>query len=104
MYTGLRTKNCEKITDQHKLKSTQAVDIVITEYHNKGLDQLEIIVDGRHLDGAEQNHFVKIDGFNSITDFITYWKAECLWHREGKDFTVYMIDEKIMYHWTDLRF
>lgn len=104
MYTGLRTKQCSKITSDHCLNGTQSVNIIIIEYEKTGNHKLEINVDGRNLDGAEQNDFIRLDGFDTILDFIDYWKKSTNGHKLYHGKTHYIIGNRVIYHWTNLRF
>lgn len=99
MYTGLRTSECEKITDKHKLVSIQLVDIEI----KIGMFSIlvSVSVDGRHLRYDELLQFYICDGFNGEVDFVRYWtlvikrNENGLIHLRKKDL--------VLYHWTYLR-
>lgn len=100
MYTGLRTSDCEKITDQYKLKSIQLVDIALIK--REGVFLVEIGVDGRLLNDKEIESFVVADGFVDAHDFATYWfDSE---KPKSKAITVIVKDDLVLHHWTDLRY
>lgn len=92
MYTGLRTKNCELISNKEKLKLIQKVSIF---YHlpDSGFG-LKIYVDQRLLSKEENLEFAINDGFEDIEDFIKWWLT-------GYD-SVQFIGE--LFHWTDFKY
>lgn len=100
MYTGLRTKYCEKITDEHTLKSIQLVDIQIYQEAD-GSGCLSIRVDGRDLELEEDLSFFYRDGFETTKDFVEFWlkdqkpDSEGVRHIEAFDL--------VLHHWTDLK-
>jgi len=101
MYTGLRTNQCEKISDKEKLKSTQNVTVFISQVKNQRI--LTIKVDSRHLTYNEIRVFVGFDGFSNIDDFIDYWLASEL-KTKSKIKTVRITATLTLFHWTDLRY
>jgi hypothetical protein len=104
MYTGLRTKSCEKISSEHTLKGIQLVDLMIQKQVN-GTDYLIVVfIDGRPLDSIETQDFVRCDGFNDEEDFIHYWMDSVKEKITRKGFIRLNIEDLIIYHWTDLRF
>jgi len=98
MYTGLRTSNCKKITDQFQLKGIQDVSILIIK--SPGNISLDIAVDGRILEQGELEKFAKHDGFSDINDFCDYW----LQGVKGRGTKVLEEDGLVMHHWTNLRY
>lgn len=95
MYTGLRTSSCKLITRDHRLKSTQQVDIEITVHGPEDHD-LKVTVDGRELRQDELYGFAVMDGFDSVSDFVLYWYCETMERQISvKGLTIY--------HWIDLR-
>lgn len=102
MYTGLRTKNCRKISDKEKLISTQRVRIRITMMPNRM--KVLIDIDGRRLQIMELHRFVKFDGFKSIPDFVEYWVASSIGKKPNSKKTYRVGGFLTLYHWTDLRF
>jgi len=124
MYTGLRTKYCEKISSEHTLKGIQLVDIFIQRRANPTiitdsaikLQQyytIDIKVDNWILTDSEILNFVISDGFESEIQFADYWIKEAgevtKQFREGVKEPIMILSYVsefglIMYHWTDLRF
>ena len=102
MYCGLRTKNCEKISDKEKLISKQKVRIWI--YAVTNYLEVKIWVDGKQLTAAQLSEFVKYDGFVSVRDFADYWIKSSIGKKPTKK-GVYRVGGILtLYHWTDLRF
>ena len=102
MYSGLRTKDCVKISDKEKLQSIQTVWLAI---YKKGQDWgLRIEVDGRRLDEAERALFVKYDGFKDETDFVEYWIQSSTGKKIKPKHTYQVKGFMHLYHWTDLQF
>ncbi|WP_143960248.1 ASCH domain-containing protein [Litoribacter populi] len=99
MYTGLRTKNCEKISSQEKLVSTQDVRILIKDWGGKwGMD---IHVDGRRLSAKEIIDFTISDGFLGVHDFKKYWMGDKPKEKNGVKRAG---GSMVIYHWTNFRF
>lgn len=98
MYTGLRTKACEKITDRFQIKCIQDVSILIIDTLSHL--SLDISVDGRILEQGELEYFAKCDGFSNVKDFCEYW----LQGVKGKGTKVLEKHGLVMYHWTDLKY
>lgn len=105
MYTALRTKHCELITNKEKLISKQKVRVhiqrnkVVTEGKNNGFAYItKVLIDGRKIEGAELEQFVKFDGFENITDFASFWFLE---EKKTKLVVGGIMD---LFHWTDLRY
>jgi hypothetical protein len=97
MYTGLRTKRCELISNKDKLISIQNVRLMITNINPTTGARgtfVEIFVDRRRLTVPEVEQFVKYDGFRSVREWADYWL-------EGKDRTGALME---LYHWTDLKY
>ncbi len=101
MYSGLRTKDCVKISDKEKLHSIQTVWLNI---YKKGDSVLYIQVDGRTLDEAEINQFVKFDGFKDENDFAEYWIQSSTGKKIKPKHTYEVKGFLHLYHWTDLKF
>jgi hypothetical protein len=101
MYTGLRTKFCERISNKEKLISTQRVRISI--YRHPDLLNVKIFVDGRELNIKEIYEFVKFDGFKDVTDFADYW-IESSTGKKDKKKVARVGGMLTLYHWTDLRY
>lgn len=97
MYSGLRTKHTELISNKHRLTGMQRVDIEM--YVHSYTDYvLNIKVDGRKLDSHEKVlEFCVSDGFEDVQDFVVYWYCE---HREPH----ILIEDMVIFHWTDVRF
>ncbi|MCH7400106.1 ASCH domain-containing protein [Belliella sp. DSM 107340] len=100
MYTGLRTKDCNKITDKHKLVSIQLVDLYFS-IDEEGNGWVDIIVDGRMLKNYEMQEFSKMDGFTDLKDFSDYWLENVKPNRLGIKY--HEAEDMIIYHWTDLK-
>lgn len=123
MYTGLRTKNCQKITSKEKLISKQKawIRIVFMPY-KKGFElfELKICVDGKLLAvlwkyGEDINFtnpgmldkFVKFDGFNDYQDFCDFWIADLRPSINKGGYINNLCKHVVsmdLYHWTDLRY
>lgn len=126
MYTGLRTKKCQKITSKEKLISKQKVWVkIIFMVKPKGYDlfELKVCVDGKligavykygeHIcfDNVEQmqklHELVQYDGFKDYVDFAEFWINDLRAAVKKKG----MINELCkftksmdLYHWTDLKY
>lgn len=113
MYTGLRTKQTERITSAHKLTGIQLVDIEIKKVGG-GIYSTKITVDGKILDVGLMDFFAKCDGFNDLESFRDYWINQL--GEKTKHFqqgikepittrsNLVNVKDLIIYHWTDLRF
>ncbi len=102
MYSGLRTKNTELISNKEKLISRQEVRLMII-YYSKGISRLDIHVDGRELKSKEIDEFVKFDGFKDRLDFVTYW-IESSTGKKIQDKPYRVGGLMNLYHWTDLKY
>lgn len=100
MYTGLRTSDCEKISDKHKLVSIQIVDLIVIKVN--GHITVDVAVDARILSDEEIEHFVVADGFTDPLDFADYWLEGARTYPDGT--AVAERHDLIMHHWTDLRY
>lgn len=100
MYSALRTKHCELITNKEKLISTQKVKITVKVLRRSksilGID-VNIAVDGRKLNLVEMQQFAKFDGFESIADFGSFFAT-------GVKPGAKIMGTFDLYHWTDLRY
>ncbi|HKR03485.1 MAG TPA: ASCH domain-containing protein [Bacteroidia bacterium] len=106
MYTALRTKHCQLITNKEKLISKQKAWIRII-YITDTFLSLKICVDGRSLHRNEISEFVKFDGFTDENDFCKYWIDSVKKDRNKKGLrgqTCKIVESLTMYHWTDLRY
>lgn len=101
MYTALRTKFCEKISDKEKLISKQKVVLFIRKDPSNTY-LINIKVDDRFLSENEIVEFVKFDGFTDRLDFATYWLAEQ--SKVHKKKVTAIRGTLNLYHWTDLRY
>jgi hypothetical protein len=90
MYTGLRTKHCELICKDYKLKSLQKLLILFESYDPT------VFVDGKRLTWHVRQDMYVNDGFADYVDFNAFWN----WNQkdERKSF------EGVIIHWTDLRY
>lgn len=100
MYTGLRTKQCEFITRDHKLASFQEAVVKIKLIYGIGKKAIgftvEIKIGKTKLPKAVIDfHFTISDGFKDLNDFVDYWT-------EGMKKDVNK--ELIMFHWTDFKY
>lgn len=102
MYTGLKTKNCEKITDKEKLHGFQTAHLIIEKGPKE--NNLKIQVEGRDLSQAEIEQFVGFDGFKDTDDFINYWIESSTGKKPKADKQYVVSGFLTIYHWTDLRF
>lgn len=112
MYTGLRTNNCELITDKERLIGKQKAWIKIT-YHLGDIfypDHLKVCIDGRALSVEEVDQFVRFDGFTDWLDFAWFWldgvkdlKRDI--KKKGMvGIPMKLVASKTLYHWTDLKY
>jgi hypothetical protein len=102
MYTALRTKYAELITNKEKLMSIQNVRVMIkAKWLAKDLVNysVRIVVDHRILSKEEILQFVCFDGFKDAQDFCQYWLTDEKGKRKDR---VGALME--MYHWTDLKY
>jgi len=53
-----------------------------------------LTVDEKRLLGSDIDHFVKLDGFKSVIEFMQWWCAD----------EIAINLDLNLYHWTDLRF
>lgn len=73
MYTGLRTKNCQLITNKEKLISIQEAFVWIKKINL--LYDVTIRIDTRFLTASEQVEFMKFDGFEGQEGLIQCLKC-----------------------------
>ncbi|MDO9554552.1 ASCH domain-containing protein [Rhodonellum sp.] len=100
MYTRLRTKDCQKISEKHTLKSIQMVDITIKSHGE--LHVLWIRVDGNLIDKDSHLDFIEKDGFQSKSEFMDYWIMGVKAAEDGwKELELKGLE---LFHWTDLKF
>jgi len=64
LYTGMRTKNCQRL---RLVKCARVSKLTISV-------ALAIRLNGRLLNGVEEEHLVKQDGFTSTEDFFLWFK------------------------------
>ncbi len=70
LYTGMRTKNCQKIKTTTCISSEPCyIDITDTPYGNI----YELFVSGEQVKGKEA--FVKADGFKTADEFFTFFNT-----------------------------
>jgi len=93
MYSALRTRGCSLITKEHTLKAIQKVNLRINPIKNYFFEYT-LTVDEKRLLGSDIDHFVKLDGFKSVIEFLQWWCADGI---------AINLDLNL-YHWTDLRF
>jgi hypothetical protein len=102
MYSALRTKHSELISDKEKLMSIQNARIMIEDRltNDRMPFSIRIVIDGRTLTQSEISEFVKYDGFTDEADFCRYWLSipgkKTLKKRTGALMEIY--------HWTDLKY
>ena len=99
MYTGLRTANCEKISDNETLISVQKVHLHI--YRITNYTTINIKIDGRYLTESEMRKLAVYDGFYSLNHFINYWLENEGVKKGGAIRAGGWFD---IFHWTDLKF
>lgn len=108
MYTGLRTNNCQLISNKEKLISKQKAWIrIIFTLGLRDADDLKVCVDGREIKGEELDQFVCFDGFKDKRDFIDYWiePHKKLIKKNGMvNSRVKIVECLIIHHWTDLKY
>ncbi len=98
MYSGLRTANCVKISDNETLRGKQKVWLYI--YRIKNYTSIKIKIDGRYLSEPEMRQLAKFDGFISLNHFIEYWLKNEGVKKGGAIRASGFFD---MFHWTDLK-
>lgn len=110
MYTGLRSANCELITNKEKLIGIQNARVLVWvvgshkndfkssngNYYVGDHFFIRIIIDGRELSVKEIGEFVEFDGFIDTSDFARYWLQGKLKKRTGATMQ--------LFHWTDLKY
>ncbi len=95
MYTGLRTKYCELITNRETLRATQQIEIKVHVFS-------KIVcawIDGRCLDVFEVAEFVQNDGFDDAEDFAEWWIAKI--PKQSRKPNTIITWEGCLHHWTD---
>lgn len=98
MYTALRTKFTELITNKEKLMSMQKVRITIKRKNLVSYD-IGIWVDRRKLTEPEVNQFVCFDGFVNRIDFAEFWLTDEKGKPKNRTGAL-----MVMFHWTDLKY
>ena len=101
MYSGLRTKNTQFISNKDSLRSIQNVRLTISSVciHERTFFKIKIFVDRRKLSRDEICEFVKFDGFTDISDFCNYWLTDEKGKKKSR--TGALME---LYHWTDLKY
>ncbi len=105
MYTALRTKHCELISNKEKLKSIQNVRITIDKHPiefrtGTGVGyNIRVIVDGRSLFGQELEEFYTFDGFKNYQDWAEYWLTDEKGKKKSRTGALMQL-----FHWTDLKY
>lgn len=98
MYTGLRTKHCEKICDHHTLISICLVEIQLFQ-KSDGSGWMDIRLEGALLNAVQQEKFVRYDGFENEKSFADYWLSTKKPDKYGtryleiKDYALYAWEE-----------
>ena len=99
MYSGLRTKQCEKITRRFNLISTQEIRVhfVFVKKNTKSESYYypRIHIEERELTISERQSFFIRDGFKDEDDFISFWNLN---KQNDCEFIGYLI------HWTDFKY
>jgi hypothetical protein len=98
MYTALRTKYCQLITNKEKLMSIQDARVTIRRKNTAGYD-IRIWIDRRRLSELEISQFVIYDGFTDRKDFAEYWLTDERGKKKNR--TGALLEQ---YHWTDLTY
>lgn len=91
MYTALRTKHCELITNKHILQAVQEVDIAVGKYSSRKAFWVSIRVDKKELSAKKMEEFFIRDGFKNHDDFCEYWL-------DGKDYIC--MTGLDLFHWS----
>jgi uncharacterized protein YqfB (UPF0267 family) len=92
MYTGLRTKYCKFICNNHKLISIQ--NITISAWCKANNIKVRVSVDKRILTASEIEELAIRDGFDNTADFAWYFL-------DGKPRYKAKME---LYHWTDFKY
>ncbi len=71
-YTGMRTAKCRKLNDPDPV----CIDVVAIDIDVGRYSITEIRVDGWTYTNAEAETFARADGFESLADMHSFWKAE----------------------------
>ena len=96
MYSGLRTKYCEKITSEHKLTGVSSIKMVVSD------GKIAILINNKGLNRFEQKVFTTCDGFTNRQSFIDFWLKDVKPNKFGTRMIVK--EDLVIYHWTDFRF
>lgn len=102
MYYGLKTKDATLISNKEKLISIQEARLIFI-YKEDRLDVFAQI-DGRKLSLIEILSLARHDGFNSISDWATYWIESSTGKRFNKKKEYDIRGELDLLHWTTLRY
>lgn len=78
LYTGMRTKACEKIIPPVTCAKVEDVRIEMQKYKGngvlaRGLDFPAVIVEGNELSGDEKESLAYADGFDSFAEMMKFW-------------------------------
>lgn len=98
MYTALRTKYAELITNKETLRGMQSVRLTVRRMNTAGYE-IRIWVDRTRLTEWQISEFVGFDGFSDRKDFAEYWLTDE--RGKKKDRTGALM---VMFHWTDLKY
>lgn len=92
--TGVRTKQMDNFA-MGVCKSVQEVTFTFSKIN---VMEMEIVIGHRRLTQEEIKTLAVNDGFNHVSDFVKYFRAEA---KDGEYFQVY---RGRLIHWTDLKY
>lgn len=94
-YTGLRTRNSQKILGDYTYTGSQSVRMTIRKCDNKRLFIINLVIDGKPISTPDLYFKVALnDGFEDIYKFCDYWL-------DGKNKVAFLGK---VYHWTDFKY
>ena len=96
MYTGLRTKDCQKIGDDKVLVGVHLVDIQVQVNLDFGY-MIKIRVSGVLLTPPAKDKFYRQDGFLYKSDFAEYWLQDVKTQKNGTRYVEKL--DLLMYAW-----
>ncbi len=108
MYTALRTKHCELISNKETLQSTQKVWVkIVFRLRPFLIYDVKICVDGRKLNAKEMHLFCQFDGFEHFEEFAKFWiegYRKDINKKGAQSDIIKIVESKTLYHWTDLKY
>jgi hypothetical protein len=101
MYSGLRTKHTELISNKEKLQSIQTVRILIKRWQEPDNGpweyEISVFVDRKYVKDIQS--FARFDGFKNMFEWADYWLTDEKGKKKNRTGALMEI-----YHWTDLKY